>query len=81
MITVKQIIPSDGGAVTSGITFGGQAAEVVVWPVNPDGDPLTLVASIDCSKIKGHIKTTACQVQVCYTSFRLIVSLTIFLKI
>ena len=59
MITVKQITPSDGGAVTSGITFGGQAAEVVAWPVNPDGDPLTLVASIDCSKIKGDIKNSS----------------------
>ena len=56
MIKVKQIIPSDSVAVSSGVTLGGQVAEVVAWPLNPDGDPLTLVASIDCSKIKGDTK-------------------------
>ncbi|MHC8319080.1 DUF1963 domain-containing protein [Pseudomonas sp. LB3P31] len=56
---VKQIIPSDSVSVSSGITLGGQAAEVVAWPLNPDGDPLTLVASINCSKIKGYTKKSS----------------------
>ncbi|WP_077049319.1 DUF1963 domain-containing protein [Pseudomonas sp. KK4] len=59
MIAVKQIIPSDSDTVNSGITFGGQAAEIVAWPVNPDGDPLTLIASINCSKIKRHLKNNS----------------------
>lgn len=58
MIKVKQIIPSDSVAVSSGVTLGGKAAEVAAWPLNPDGDPLTLVASINCSKIKGDIKNS-----------------------
>lgn len=33
---------------TSGITLGGQVARTEQWPINPDGDPLTLVATIDC---------------------------------
>ena len=33
---------------TSGITLGGQVARIEQWPINPDGDPLTLVATIDC---------------------------------
>jgi hypothetical protein len=53
MITVKQIIPSTGVAVNSGLTLGGSKAEVGAWPVNPDGEPLTLVATIDFSKIQG----------------------------
>jgi hypothetical protein len=81
MIKVKQIIPSDSVAVSSGVTLGGQVAEVVAWPLNPDGDPLTLVASIDCSKIKGDTKKVAFQVKACCTFFLLTASQTIFSRI
>lgn len=35
-------------AVASGITLGGSAARVEHWPLNPEGEPLILVATIDC---------------------------------
>ncbi|MEX6664249.1 DUF1963 domain-containing protein [Pseudomonas sp. W2-17] len=40
----------------SGIVLGGDRANVDYWPSNPDGEPLLLVATIECALLK---KTTA----------------------
>jgi uncharacterized protein YwqG len=52
MTSVKQIIPVDGIAGASNIILGGQAAQVAEWPLNPEGEPLVLVAAINCSRMK-----------------------------
>ncbi|GAB7532362.1 DUF1963 domain-containing protein [Pseudomonas sp. 3A(2025)] len=46
-------------AVASGITLGGNAARVEHWPHNPDGEPLMLVATIDCSQALERTQATS----------------------
>ncbi len=50
MISVKKIVPSNDDFSSSGITLGGGEARVGAWPKNPQGEPLLLVATFECSK-------------------------------
>ncbi len=52
MTSVKQVIPSDDVAGEPIIILGGVGAKVVEWPLNPEGEPLVLVAAINCSELK-----------------------------
>lgn len=48
---------TSGSTDGCGITLGGNAAHVEHWPYNPDGEPLTLVATLDCAQLRQHIQT------------------------
>ncbi|WP_222124538.1 DUF1963 domain-containing protein [Paenibacillus xylanexedens] len=41
----------------SGIWIGGDKAYVQEWPLNPEGDPLIHLFSIDCNQLAKHIHT------------------------
>jgi uncharacterized protein YwqG len=51
MAIVKEIILDDVSRI-SGIILGGESVKMKIWPTNPDGEPLILVATIDCAKFK-----------------------------
>jgi hypothetical protein len=52
-ISVKRILAAADDAVTNAIiTLGGNRANVAAWPIDPEGKPLRLVASIDCAAFK-----------------------------
>ncbi len=45
-----------GSTTGCGLTLGGNAARIEHWPHNPDGEPLTLVATIDCGRMREPIQ-------------------------
>lgn len=47
------------GTAAGGITLGGNAARVEHWPYNPDGEPLMLVATIDCQQALQRTQATS----------------------
>lgn len=58
MTVVKEIVPTILVEGDTGIILGGQTAEIVEWPVNPDGEPLLLVASFDCARVKSVVRSS-----------------------
>jgi hypothetical protein len=62
MIEVNEIVISElkeKSDILSGVTLGGDTASVGSWPVNPDGEPLVLVATIECALLKKHASVNA----------------------
>ncbi|SEI47138.1 DUF1963 domain-containing protein [Pseudomonas sp. NFR16] len=55
MLEVKEIITCVNSLNASGIVFGGNAAQVHQWPLNPDGEPLILIATVDCAALRREI--------------------------
>lgn len=51
MILVKEIILSDDPK-DSGIIIGGGSVNLKAWPMNPDGEALVLIATIECASLK-----------------------------
>ncbi|WP_238591809.1 DUF1963 domain-containing protein [Pseudomonas abietaniphila] len=56
MVAVKEIITSVNELNNSGIVFGGDIAKVSKWPLNPEGEPLLLIATIKCAELKQRTK-------------------------
>ncbi|WP_122456262.1 DUF1963 domain-containing protein [Pseudomonas viridiflava] len=54
MNEVKEIIV-EGNADSSIIALGGNSAKVLAWPVNPDGEELVLVATVDCKNLAASV--------------------------
>lgn len=50
---------SPASTAACGITLGGDAARVEHWPHNPDGEPLMLVATIDCRRALQRTQATS----------------------
>lgn len=51
MVIVKEIVLG-GTDKISGVVLGGNSVKMTAWPTNPDGEPLVLVATIECAKLK-----------------------------
>ena len=51
MILVKEIILSDDPK-DSGIIIGSGSVNLKAWPMNPDGEALVLIATIECASLK-----------------------------
>lgn len=50
-ISVKRISAADS-ADDAVITLGGDRAHIAAWPRDPEGQPLRLVATVDCAAFK-----------------------------
>lgn len=56
MLTVKELLTPADDSSYSGVVFGGDSANVSDWPLNPEGEPLLLIATIECALIKQRLK-------------------------
>jgi len=50
-ISVKRILAA-ASADDAVITLGGDRARLAAWPLDPEGEPLRLVATVDCAAFK-----------------------------
>ncbi|SDI64348.1 protein of unknown function [Pseudomonas flavescens] len=58
MAVVKEIVPADD-LEHSSIMLGGASAKLTDWPVNPDGAPLVLVATLECAPLRQFLEYNA----------------------
>jgi uncharacterized protein YwqG len=51
MVMVQEIVFSDD-LKSAGIVIGGGSVRLNTWPMNPDGEALVLIATIDCADLR-----------------------------
>ncbi|WP_095093789.1 DUF1963 domain-containing protein [Pseudomonas sp. Irchel 3A5] len=51
MVMVQEIVFSDD-LKSAGIVIGGDSVRLNTWPMNPDGEALVLIATIDCAALR-----------------------------